>query len=165
MALESSSQISDPNSVTTPATSQTESTPATLGTWRLISEGCTKIEAPMMIPTTMAVACRSEMGRWCSVKRASVSRHDQPLARGEREDLRAQSLHGGIEGGLVLVIVMMGVIVQQDDGAACELLPEVFESGTLRSRAVHIDVQKRHLRGGDLRKHVRHRALYDDGIG
>src|SRR5450432_352026 len=60
---ESSAQTRDPNSVRIPATIHTASTPGTLGTWRLISEGCTKMEAPMMIPTTMAVACKRPMGR------------------------------------------------------------------------------------------------------
>src|ERR1017187_9235830 len=47
-----------------PAASHTERTAETVGTWRLISEGCTKIEAPTIMPTTMAVAWRSQMGRW-----------------------------------------------------------------------------------------------------
>src|ERR1051325_12144578 len=55
-ADESSAQTSDPNKVRTPAANHTERTPGILGTCRLISEGCTKIEAPMMMPTTMAVA-------------------------------------------------------------------------------------------------------------
>src|SRR5215469_4196955 len=60
---DSSAQTSEPSSVSTPATPQTESTPAKVGTCRLISEGCTKMDAPMMMPTTMALACRSPMGR------------------------------------------------------------------------------------------------------
>ncbi len=31
------------------------------GTWPVTSEGCTKMEAPMIVPTTMAVACGSRM--------------------------------------------------------------------------------------------------------
>ncbi len=31
------------------------------GTCPVISDGCTKIEAPMIVPTTMAVACGSRM--------------------------------------------------------------------------------------------------------
>src|ERR1017187_2516605 len=46
-----------------PAATHTERTPPTLGTYRLISEGCTKIEAPMMMPATIAVACSRPMGR------------------------------------------------------------------------------------------------------
>src|ERR1041385_3292937 len=62
-ADESSAQTSEPNSVSTPAAIQTRSAPGTLGTSRLISAGCTKTEAPMMIPTTIAVACSKPMGR------------------------------------------------------------------------------------------------------
>src|ERR1039458_8305151 len=46
-----------------PAATHTERTPPTLGTCRLISEGCTKTDAPMMIPTTIAVACSRPIGR------------------------------------------------------------------------------------------------------
>jgi hypothetical protein len=42
--------------VRTPDISQTRKTPETEGTRLVISEGWTKMEAPMMIPTTMAVA-------------------------------------------------------------------------------------------------------------
>src|ERR1039457_2518669 len=62
-ADDNSAQTSEPNKVKTPATTHTESTPGILGTCRLISEGWTKIEAPMMIPTTIAVAWRRPMGR------------------------------------------------------------------------------------------------------
>ena len=31
------------------------------GTCPVISDGCTKMEAPMIVPTTMAVACGSRM--------------------------------------------------------------------------------------------------------
>jgi hypothetical protein len=34
-----------------------------LGTCRLISDGCTKIDAPMMIPATMQLACNRPIGR------------------------------------------------------------------------------------------------------
>src|SRR5271169_253927 len=59
-----------------PAAIQTERTPGTVGTWRLISEGCTKMEAPMMMPTTMAVAWSNPMGRSGAVAKMgpSVSR-------------------------------------------------------------------------------------------
>src|SRR5262249_11284902 len=56
---ESSAHTIDPNSVRTPAAVQTASIPGTVATWRLISEGCTKIEAPMMMPATIATACGS----------------------------------------------------------------------------------------------------------
>src|SRR5689334_7761378 len=60
---DNSAHTSDPNSVSTPAAIHTLSTPAVLGTCRLISDGCTKIDAPMMIPATMQVACRRPIGR------------------------------------------------------------------------------------------------------
>src|SRR5438067_1444554 len=63
---ESSAQTSDPNSVSTPDAIQTESTPVLLGTLRLISEGCTKMDAPMMIPATMQLACTRPIGRRAS---------------------------------------------------------------------------------------------------
>src|ERR1019366_3160024 len=62
-AHESSAHTSAPKSVRMPAATHTERTPPTLGTYRLISEGCTKIEAPMMMPATIAVACSRPMGR------------------------------------------------------------------------------------------------------
>src|SRR4026207_160582 len=63
-ADESSAQTSAPERLGIPATIQTKNMPGMVGTWRLISEGCTKIDAPIMMPTTMAVACNSPMGRW-----------------------------------------------------------------------------------------------------
>src|SRR5258706_11108772 len=63
----SSAQMSAPNSVSTPANSQTSKIPETLGTRRVISDGWTNIEAPMMIPTTIAVARSRPMGRGLSV--------------------------------------------------------------------------------------------------
>src|ERR1017187_4865888 len=62
-ADESSAHTSAPNSVRMPAATHTERTPPTLGTCRLISEGCTKTDAPMMISTTIAVACSRPIGR------------------------------------------------------------------------------------------------------
>ena len=41
-------------------------TPATEGTLVVTSEGCTKIEAPMMVPITSAVAWGRRMARWSS---------------------------------------------------------------------------------------------------
>src|SRR6516164_11007689 len=62
MADDSSAQTSAPNNVTMPPTAQTDNTPTALGTCRLISEGCTKMDAPMIIPTTIAVAWTRPMG-------------------------------------------------------------------------------------------------------
>src|SRR5262245_27141714 len=45
-----------PNHVSAPATTHTSSMPAKLGTARLTSDGWTKIEAPTIVPTTIAVA-------------------------------------------------------------------------------------------------------------
>src|SRR5262245_39501230 len=53
-----------PNQVRTPAATQTSSMPAKLGTARLTSEGCTKIDEPTMVPTTIEVACVSPIDRW-----------------------------------------------------------------------------------------------------
>ena len=72
-AAESWAQTSAPKSVRIPATIQTERTPGTEGTWRLISEGCTKMEAPMMMPTTMAVAWSNPMGRSGAVAKMGPS--------------------------------------------------------------------------------------------
>src|SRR5579872_6659599 len=58
-----SAAISAPNKVRSPDTSQTTYTVLTDDTAPVITDGCTKIEAPMMIPTTSAVAWRSVMGR------------------------------------------------------------------------------------------------------
>ena len=46
-----------PNHVSAPAATQTSSMPAKVGTARLTSDGCTKIDEPTMVPTTIAVAC------------------------------------------------------------------------------------------------------------
>ena len=59
----SSAQMLAPNQVSAPAATQTSSMPAKLGTARLTSDGCTKIEDPTMVPTTMAVACVSPIER------------------------------------------------------------------------------------------------------
>src|SRR5581483_9772592 len=60
---DSSAHTSDPKSVSTPAASHTASTPAIVGTCRFTSDGCTKMDAPMMMPTTIAAACGSPIGR------------------------------------------------------------------------------------------------------
>src|SRR5215212_7179013 len=52
-----------PNHVSAPATTHTSSMPAKLGTARLTSDGCTKIDAPTIVPTTIAVACVSPIDR------------------------------------------------------------------------------------------------------
>src|SRR5712691_6887780 len=46
-----------PNQVSAPAAIQTSSMPANVGTALLTSDGCTKIDEPTIVPTTMAVAC------------------------------------------------------------------------------------------------------------
>src|SRR5438132_7227209 len=53
----SSAQMLAPNQVSAPATSHTSSMPANVGTARLTSDGCTKIDEPTIVPTTIAVAC------------------------------------------------------------------------------------------------------------
>src|SRR5215472_47715 len=45
-----------PNHVSAPAAIHTSSMPTKLGTARLTSDGCTKIDEPTMVPTTIAVA-------------------------------------------------------------------------------------------------------------
>src|SRR5690349_6701187 len=59
----SSAAISAPNRVSTPETTQTANTPPTVGTAPVMTDGCTKIDAPMMMPTTSAVACNCVMDR------------------------------------------------------------------------------------------------------
>src|SRR5262245_56371092 len=59
----SSAQISAPHSVSAPAAIHTNRMPATEGICRVISDGCTKIDAPMIVPTTIAVACVSPSER------------------------------------------------------------------------------------------------------
>src|SRR5688572_23453457 len=72
-AEESSAQIKAPTRVSTPASAQTSAMPPASGTSRVISDGCTKIEAPMMIPTTIAVASGRRI-----VQRSSVMRRLRP---------------------------------------------------------------------------------------
>src|SRR5262245_11809373 len=59
----SSAVTSAPARVSTPAASQTSSTPATEGTRLVISAGWTNTEAPMIVPTTRAVAWGKAMAR------------------------------------------------------------------------------------------------------
>jgi hypothetical protein len=49
--------------VSTPAAIHTNTMPATEGIWRVISDGCTMIDAPMIVPTTIAVVCVSPSER------------------------------------------------------------------------------------------------------
>ncbi len=46
-----------------PAAVHTANTAGMVETWRLTSDGWTKIDAPMMIPTTIAVACTRPIER------------------------------------------------------------------------------------------------------
>ncbi len=55
-AAASSAVMSAPARVRAPATIHTASTPETEGTAPVTSEACTKIDAPMIVPTTIAVA-------------------------------------------------------------------------------------------------------------
>src|SRR3954466_3381513 len=57
IADDSSAQMLAPNQVSAPATTQTSSIPPNDGTARLTSDGCTKIDEPTIVPTTIAVAC------------------------------------------------------------------------------------------------------------
>src|SRR5919197_6305328 len=63
MADESWAQTLAQTHVSAPAAIQTSSMPVRLGTARLTSEGCTKIDAPTMVPTTIAVACTRPIDR------------------------------------------------------------------------------------------------------
>src|SRR4051812_32461712 len=59
----SSAAINAPNSVRIPDTIHTAYTAVSVGTVPVITDGCTKIDAPMMIPTTSAVACSGVIER------------------------------------------------------------------------------------------------------
>src|SRR6478672_8036394 len=63
MAEDNSAQMLAPNQVNAPAAIQTSSIPPNDGTARLTSDGCTKIEEPTIVPTTIAVAWVSEIVR------------------------------------------------------------------------------------------------------
>jgi hypothetical protein len=62
-AEDSSAVINAPMSVIAPATIQTSSTPPSDGMTREMADGCTKIDAPMMVPTTIAVARPTPIAR------------------------------------------------------------------------------------------------------
>src|SRR2546423_1194995 len=76
------------------------STPGTLGTWRLISEGCTKMEAPMVIPTTMVVACSRPLGRASAAPSCARGDGDVALGLARRDDQRKDDARDGGVGGL-----------------------------------------------------------------
>src|SRR5688572_15307559 len=73
-ADDSSAQSRAPHNVSAPATSQTAKIPGIDGTCAAISEGCTKIEAPMMMPTTNAVARSGPISRRSDMGAANVGR-------------------------------------------------------------------------------------------
>ena len=70
-------------SVSTPATAQTSSMPDTDGTAPDTSDGWTKIDAPMIVPTTIAVArvrpiaCRRPLGGVEEVRSWRLGAEDQ----------------------------------------------------------------------------------------
>src|SRR5438094_395521 len=79
----SSAAMSDPPNVRSPASSQTTMMPTTDGTAPVTVDGCTKIDAPMIVPTTIAVARVGPI-----VRRSSVSIAVIPRSEATR-DLRA----------------------------------------------------------------------------
>lgn len=50
--------------MSSPEVSHTSNAPTTDGTCPVTSDGWTKIDAPMIVPTTMAVAWGWRMARW-----------------------------------------------------------------------------------------------------
>src|SRR5262245_65630787 len=84
-----------PNHVSAPATIHTSSIPLKLGTARLTSDGWTKIDAPTIVPTTIAVACVRPIDRASLdmvIARLKPSR--STYARGDRS-ARDVALHLG----------------------------------------------------------------------
>ncbi len=59
----SSAQISAPTRVSRPASVHTSTTPATERISPVITDGCTKMDAPTIVPTTIAVARTSPIER------------------------------------------------------------------------------------------------------
>ncbi len=59
----SSAQASAPKKVRAPATTHTQSVPRTEGNCPVTSEAWTKMAAPMMVPTTIALAWGRPMAR------------------------------------------------------------------------------------------------------
>src|SRR6266550_1956312 len=76
----SSAQIRAPASVSAPAKAHTRTTPATERISPVITEGCTKIDAPMIVPTTIAVARTGPMERRRSLM-AYLHLHGSPRRR------------------------------------------------------------------------------------
>src|SRR6266568_5334038 len=93
--------MSAPASVRTPATIHTANTPPTDGTAPLTTDGCTKIDAPMIVPTTIDVARMRPRDRW----RAGAGRSELLvgaavlLREPERHRVRRHEPHPGIEPG------------------------------------------------------------------
>src|SRR6185369_1755022 len=63
-----------PNQVSAPAAIHTSSMPLNVGTALLTSDGCTKIEEPTIVPTTIAVACVSPIVRASLCSRVPMRR-------------------------------------------------------------------------------------------
>src|SRR2546430_1019359 len=85
----SSAQTLAPNHVSAPAAIHTSTMPTKLGTARLTSDGCTKIELPTIVPTTIADACTRP------IERASSGRiRDIPYTLGSRGSRGSQGSRG-----------------------------------------------------------------------
>src|ERR1700722_2948152 len=89
-----------PNHVSAPAATQTSSMPANVGTARLTSDGCTKIDAPTIVPTTMAVACVRPMDRSSA---GAMGRRIVSPTFGDRSNSGDRV---GVRGGLVRAIAL-----------------------------------------------------------
>src|SRR5207248_11358156 len=95
---DSSAQMLAPNQVSAPAATHTSSMPPRPGTARLTSDGWTKIDAPTIVPTTIAVAWGSPIDRvsaGMSQERYVISIRQERSDRGKRI---------GLPGGLVRAI-------------------------------------------------------------
>src|SRR4029079_15903178 len=103
-----------PTHVSAPAVTQTSNIPVMLGSARLTSEGGTKIDAPTIVPTTIAVACvrpieRESCAIWSDVERAErrgrsgsrqLGRAEWMLSPKRRRQLHACGLHENPSHGL-----------------------------------------------------------------
>src|SRR5438132_13723448 len=99
-----------PNHVSAPAATQTSSMPPRLGTARLTSDGWTKIDAPTIVPTTIAVAWGSPIDR----VNAGMSQERYVISiRQERSDGCERV---GLRGGLVRAIPLPPRQPQRDAG-------------------------------------------------
>src|SRR5262245_14801010 len=67
-----------PNQVSAPAAIHTSTIPPKLGTARLTSDGCTKIELPTIVPTTIATACTRPIERVSFMKAERYSLYSRP---------------------------------------------------------------------------------------